>query len=279
MEKILLIVDGINPSTNALDFACYLARVTQSKLNAVFLENLINEERSVLNVAPAKKSTAHSPALYYNDHNAKVKLIEENIQRVKDACINRGVNFFISRDRGIPIDEIIEESRYADVLVIDATTTFGERFEGAPSQFVKDVLTHAECPVIIAPETFDAVDELVFSYDGSASSVFAIKQFTHILPHFRHTKVNIIQVMNDESLGNPDHYLFTKWLQAHYSDLHFEVLKGKTETELFEYLFKKKNVFVVMGAYSRNMLSQMLRKSHADLIIKTVTQPIFIAHP
>ena len=33
-----------------------------------------------------------------------------------------------------------------------------------------------------------------------------------------------------------------------------------------------------MGAYGRNDLSQFFKISHADILIKTVTQPIFIAH-
>jgi len=46
----------------------------------------------------------------------------------------------------------------------------------------------------------------------------------------------------------------------------------------FDYLFKRKNMFLVMGAYGRNALSQFFKRSHADLLIETVTQPIFIAH-
>ena len=48
MEKILLAVDAINPDNNSLEFACYLGRLTKSKITGVFLENLPIEERPLL---------------------------------------------------------------------------------------------------------------------------------------------------------------------------------------------------------------------------------------
>jgi len=47
MEKILLAVDAINPDKNTLEFACYLGRLTKSKVTGVFLENLVAGERPV----------------------------------------------------------------------------------------------------------------------------------------------------------------------------------------------------------------------------------------
>ena len=40
MEKILLAIDAINPDKNTLEFACYLGRLTKSKVTGVFLENV-----------------------------------------------------------------------------------------------------------------------------------------------------------------------------------------------------------------------------------------------
>lgn len=278
MEKILLAVDAIDPNYNALDFACYLARVTRSKVTAIFLENLVDDDRTVLQPAYLTDTAVKEKSFPFDEHSNRVKLVEDNIKRFKVACENREVNYNLFRDRGLPIDELINESRFADLLILDAATTFSKRFEGTPSEFVKDILSHAECAVIIAPESFDYIDELVFSYDGSASSVFAIKQFTHIFPQFVNKKVSVVQVTDDGDWNDPNRYIFKKWLEAHYNDMHFEALEGNIETQLFEYLFKRKNVFIVMGAYGRNFISRFFKRSNADLIIKTVTQPIFITH-
>ena len=44
MQKILLAIDAVNINMPALDFACYIGRLTNSKITAVFLENLVADE-------------------------------------------------------------------------------------------------------------------------------------------------------------------------------------------------------------------------------------------
>lgn len=278
MEKILLAINAINPDKNALEFACYLGRLTKSKITGVFLENLAAEEKPVIKQMHGMPYVDREVDEKSDEHKTKMALIERNIFFFKEECTKGEVSHRLHRDRGVPARELIEESRFADVLVVDADTSFNKLYDKVPTELVRDILKKAECPVIIAPETFEAVDEIIFTYNGSASSVFAIKMFTYLFPQLHDKKVSIIQVNESGKWQDPDKYKFNEWLKEHYTDLHFEALKGDTETELFAHLLKRKNIFLVMGAYGRNALSQFFKRSHADLLIKTVTHPIFIAH-
>jgi len=278
MEKILLAIDAINPDKNSLEFACYLAQLTKSKVTGVFLENLMSEERPVLKQVHGMAYMDWVVDEKSDEHKAKLELIEKNISFFKEGCITRGVNYCLHRDRGVPALELIGESRFADVVVVDAETSFNKRYEGSPTEFVRDILKQAECPVIIAPGSFKPIDEIIFTYNGSSSSVFAIKQFSYLFPQWHNKKVSILQVNDAGEWKDPDKYKFKEWLKDHYTDLHFEALKGDTDTRLVDCLLNRENVFVVMGAYGRNALSHFFKRSHADLLIKTATQPIFIAH-
>jgi hypothetical protein len=278
MEKILLAIDATNLDNNTFEFACYLGRLTKSKVTGIFLENLIAEEKPVLTELHGAAYTGHEIDTSSAAYKDKMEVVEKNIAFFKEGCISRGVNYSLHRNRGVPAHELIEESRFADAVVVDAETSFKKTFEGSPTEFVKDVLKKAECPVIIAPERFDGIDEIVFTYNGTASSAFAIKQFTYLFPQLYNEKVTIIQVNEKGEWHDKDKYNFKEWLKDHYTNMHFEALKGDADTKLFEYLFKRKNIFLVMGAYGRNALSQFFKHSPADLLIKTVTQPIFIAH-
>ncbi|WP_431215139.1 hypothetical protein ACQ86N_10690 [Puia sp. P3] len=57
MEKILLAIDSQNLDENAVDFACYLARLTGPKLTAIFLDNLVSEEEVTVNMGEARAVT------------------------------------------------------------------------------------------------------------------------------------------------------------------------------------------------------------------------------
>lgn len=248
MEKIILALDAEHVTAAAIDFSCYLARVTNSRLTGVFLEGILPE---------------------YTNANIKV---------FRQCCEERGAEAHIHRDRGIPLDELVEESRFADLLVVDPETSFEKRKAGASGKFVKDVLQEAECPVILAPYSFHSVDEIVFAYNGSASSVFAIKQFTYLFPQWRDKQVTIIDVKEENDNAIEHQYKMKEWLKAHYTNVELKVLTGDPSDQLFGQLIDKKNAIVVIGAYGRSMLSNFFQRSHAHLIVKTVNLPIFITH-
>jgi hypothetical protein len=276
MEKILLAVDAINPDNNSLEFACYLGRLTKSKITGVFLDNLSIEERPLLKKVLANADNAEGEEL--SEPKDKMELIEKNISFFEEGCINREVNYRLYLDGGNPAGKLIEESRFADLLVLDAAMSFHKHYEGIPTEFAREVLKKAECPVIIAPESFDAIDEIIFSYDSSSSSLFAIKQFTYLFSQLKDKKVTLLQVNESGEWQGEDKNKFKEWLREHYTGLQFVALKGKSEIVLFDYLFNRKNIFLVMGAYGRTTISQFLKHSHADLLMNTITQPIFIAH-
>jgi hypothetical protein len=279
MEKILLVIDAVYPNKNALDFACYLGRLTRSKVTGVFLENKELKDSPVLKQLHKLTHAPFSEEENIEDPKARhEQLVEKNIARFKEGCICRDVNYNLHRDRGMPVEELVQESRFADLIVTDAAVSFQQQFEGIPSEFVRELLKKAECPVIIAPETFEPVNEIVFAYNGSPSCIFAIKQFTYLFPQLSNTKASIIQVNSNGQWQGTHKQQLKEWLSDHYTNLHFEAIKGTADTKLFNYLYNKKNMFLVMGAYGRNPLSEFFKPNPADMLIKTVTQPIFITH-
>lgn len=263
MEKILLAIDAIKPDKNTLEFACYLARLTKSKITGVFLENAVLADTVTDGV---------------KDRKAMSCLPEDNIRWFNEKCINEETRHDLHTDHGVTVKELVAESKYADLVIVDAETSFNKLYEGSPTKFVTEFLKDSECPVVIAPEEFDGIDEIILAYDGSSSSIFAIKQFTYLFPQLSNKKISVVQVSRDGRWTEQEKDKFSKWLKNHYTDLNFIALKGETDTALFDFLLRRKNIFLVMGAYGRSNISQLLKHSRAELIIKTITQPIFIAH-
>lgn len=278
MEKILLVMGEDELSMRALDFACYLGRLTHSTITGVILENLPADQRPMLTAGQGLSSVNWNIDEPSSQYTRKRSSMEATLSRFKDACENRSVQCRIHRDWGVPAECVVYESRFADLIVVDAATSFHPAFEGTPTEFVKDILKDAECPVIIAPENFDGFNEIVFAYDGSRSSASAIKQFTYLLPELDDKKVILLQINEDGEWTADEKRRWTEWLVNHYSAIGFQALKGAVDDKLFDYLFGRKNCMVVMGAYGRNSVSRFFKKSHADRIIKTMTLPIFISH-
>ncbi|MDF2382503.1 universal stress protein [Nostoc ellipsosporum NOK] len=278
MKQILLAIDASSPDKSSINFACYLAALTGSRITGVFLENLVANEEPVL-----RKTFGATYIDWQLDENSeaykeKCAQTEQHIAAFEHACRERNVRCSIHRDKGSPTAEMINESRYADVLIVDADTSFNKRYDGVPSGFVRDILKESECPVIIAPADFYAIDEIVFAFDNSRSAAFAIKQFTYLFPALSDRKVTVLLVNKTGIWPEHEKASIRGWLQNNYSAIGFEVLKGDEEDQLFTYLSRRLNTFIVMGAYGRSELSRFFHESAADLLIKTVTRPIFITH-
>ena len=277
MEKILLAINSSKINVNTINFACYIANLTGSKLTAVFLEHLRREEMPALKAFHG--GVYVESVLQLDPQNSeRLNQWEQNVHVFENACKNRGVTCCIHRKKGVPTEEVVLESRFADMLIVDAEMSFHDKPETLPTQFVKEVLAKSECPVVIAPYSFYGINEIVFADDGSASSAFAIKQFSYLLPELSDKKITILQVDESGNLPTIDNHKIRELLQMHYGAIEFQFLQGKAGDELYGYLLSRKNTFVVMGAFGRNMISTFFKHSTAELLIKTINAPIFIAH-
>jgi nucleotide-binding universal stress UspA family protein len=273
MEKILLAMDGYSQNTYAIDFACYLARLTHSRLTGVFLEGTPEGgEPAITRLEELATVGQVSEVAYAADP------VLEHVHQFREACLCREVRAKVHRDRGVPVADILLESRFSDLIVVDPETSFRNTEKAFPGRFIRDVLLTAECPVLVSPYSFDSLDEVIFAYNGTSSSVFAIKQFTYLFPEFKHKKAIVVNVCDGEVSAIEEQFKMKEWLSAHYEAVDFVLLKGDASDELFGYLLERKNAIVVLGAYGRGILSRFLRPSHASLLMRTINLPIFIAH-
>lgn len=277
MEKILLVVFGSAPAANALEFACRLSGMSRSKLAGYFFES------SQYAVHPVMKTVYGMPYVEtivsadIPDQEVKRRKMEEHIRLFESTCDQKGIPASVHYLQEPIMEELIAESRFADLIVVDAAASYTLETKEEPTPFIKDLLAGSQCPVIIAPAANTPVDEIVFCYDGSPSALFAMKQFTYLLQELTDTKGTIVQVKKGDPAPEEKKRAMA-WLSRHFSYTDYVMLEGDPEDELITYLLKKKYIMVVMGAYGRNIVSRFFKHSHADLLIKTLAYPLFITH-
>jgi hypothetical protein len=269
MKRVIVPVDARQVNVNMLDFASFIAKLTHSKLTGIFFENKTVAEPVKEMAYPAQQAVPAEPG---------ANVIEEGVRLFTEACNNRGANCTVHHDEGMPAVDIIKESRFAELIIVDPEMSFREKKKEIPSGLIKELLAKSECPVMLAPFSFYGIDEIVFAYDGSAASVFAIKQFIYLFPELTEKKLTVLQVNEPGNDNIIEKDKIGELLQMHFSGIGFKLLHGKAGDELLGYLLGKKNMIVVMGAFGRSMLSAFFRHSTADLIVKTINLPVFIAH-
>lgn len=181
-------------------------------------------------------------------------------------------------DRNKPLRELVSESRYADLIILNPGLSPDKNDSGIPTEFVKRSLEKSECPVIVASGSFETVDRLIFAYDGTLNSLYAIKQFSYLFPQFTDTPIALVEVLPEGRDCMTEKHKLHDWLGMHYSDVTLVTLRGNRPDELIEYLTDIDNAIIVMDGFGRGMLSKLLSPSVSAPVVGMIGLPVFIAH-
>ncbi len=276
MEKIMIAMDNGLIHENTVRFACYLAKLTNSGLTGIFLEDMVISD-TVFVQESAGQVTIRESVILDDPSDDMDEQLEENMDVFDVITRQEGVEAVMDLEEGIPAVELLDKTRFADLLVLDARTSFSAYYEGAPTRFVRDMLKDVECPVVIAPEQFSGIDNILFCYHRSKSFVFAIKQFLYLFPTLKGKHAKIVFINEQDKPDQEEQDALTDWLKCHFADVEILILDGESRRAFFTYLLTKKTDFLVMGAYGRGLLNSFF-ESDEQQAHTTTSLPIFIAH-
>ena len=278
MKKFLAVFDGYKMSKSTLDYAIQMAQVTKAHLVGVFLDEFIYRTYSVTKII--KTYEDYDSVIKKLDAKDKVKRDNAAIQFQK-ACEKAKITFSIHRDKSIALQELKHESMFADLIIINEYETFTKYKEQLPTRFIKDLLGDVQCPVLVVPNAFKQVDKIVLLYDGGPSSLYAVKMFSYLFGDLQDLPIEVYTVKDHfmSSLRLPDNKLMREFIKRHFPKATFTVVKGDAEKQIQSYLRNhKENELVVLGAYRRTELSRWFKTSMADILMKELDTPLFIAH-
>lgn len=278
MKKIIAAFDGLKYSTSTRDYAINLAKQNNTHLVGIFLDDSIYTSYKIYDLIEEKGGVSEE----------KMKKLEEKDRAKRSAaaedfeasCKKAGIQYNVHHDKKIAIRELKHESIYADLLIIDAKETLTHYTEKLPTRFIRDLLSDAQCPVLIVPQKYKPITKILLLYDGAPSSVFAVKMFSYTLPLLKDFETVIISVNPvNATLHLPDNALMKEFMKRHYPTAKYIIKKGWAEEEIVKYLKEnQENTLVVLGAYQRGAVSRWFKESMADILMKEVKQPLFIAH-
>jgi len=273
MKKIIISLDGEHFPKGAFGFAKDINAKNNILLAGIFLSPV---DYSKLLAYAGMESLAVIPEwMIKNEDNV---LVNKNISLFKKACLAAGIEYRIHRDIDLmAISSLVEESRFADTLLISTELFYENVSKQQPNFYLEEVLKRSECPVMMLPENYEEPGQVVLTYDGNESSVFAIKQFACIFPELAEKPTTLLCIKSHED-ELPEYDLITELVTAHYPDLNVQTLHLKQKNDFAEWMSSKPNSFIVMGAFSRAWFSQLFKKSFASGVIHDVKMPLFISH-
>lgn len=271
MKKVIIAFEGTHYSTGAYELAKTLNEREKILLVGVFLPTFDFTEMTYV----IGGGGMYMPIQMEIDHNK----MDENIGRFESECVKNGIEFRVHKDApSYAIDTLQKESRFADLMIIGSQQFYDYLQQDVADEFIRDILHDVECPVIVAPENFAFPENVILAYDGTRSSVFAIKMFAYLFGDS--WKGNAILVYATRKLHNalPDEDYIKELASRHFSVLTFQQLELAKLDYFHTWMQDIKDPILVTGAFGRSGWSEIFKKSFCFSDIHENKYPVFIAH-
>ncbi len=270
MKKILVILNGRVIPEHVTTTAIELAKTTLSNLHAVFVNSSLDlhEYNYAFPNDLALTETSYTSETVEQEDNSILTL---NKQLLKDICSRNNTTLSIENDQHITLGKLIELSAFSDLILMDATENINE-------YHVIDLLAKSRCPVYLVSRETVSVENIILAYDGSYSSIHAIRQFSRLFPQMRHLATTLVHIASDENEDFPREKNIKTWLPDNFNDVQFKIIRGEVKESLVNYVRSVANPLVVMGSFGRSSMSRLFHKSIANAVIADGRSALFITH-
>jgi hypothetical protein len=277
MKKIIAAIDGLKYSSSTTDYAIHLSQLIGAHLIGVFLDDPTYHSYKIYDLIQSEGGVSEKKMEYLEEEDSHARQLATS--QFDMACRRSGIEFSVHHDKKIAIHELIHESIFADLLVINCRETMTHYPEGSPTRFLRDVLASVECPVLVVPDQFEPIEKITLLYDGQPSSVFAIKLFSYLFPSLMKLRTEVLNVKSAlDGSHLPDNRLLREFMKRHFPWAVYTILQGYPEAEIIRHLeYQPQSEMVVLGARRRPVVSRWLKPQMAHELIRDLHSPIFIA--
>jgi len=272
MKKVLLVFDGNHFSEGSFRMANFINEHEPILATGVFLQSV--DYRDIIGYSGVNSGSSVTISTPQTDESAILK----NIATFESRCQHAGMEFRTHKDTDLfALEELQKETRFADLMILSVELFYNNIGDEQPNDYLKRVLRQTECPVMLVPETFELPNKVMLAYDGKPDSVFAIKQFTYLFPHFYQWETRLI-TLEEEGESIPHQELIQELATKHFSNLTIEAVTSVTEKTFDAWVSDQTDHIIVSGAFGRSELSTLFHKSFISRLIEQHCVPVFVTH-
>jgi hypothetical protein len=272
MKKILIISEGSNFPKTAFEFACEINKKELVLLTGVFFPQI--DYSTVWNYGPGIRGSALYPII---DRDLEKNTQDKNIQHFEECCIRNDIEFRVHKDfHDFYLPEFKKETRFADLAIISEETF---KFNGNMQEeddYLGELLSISECPILILPKKFDSLCLNVLAYDGSSTSMYAIKQFANLFPELSKNETLLVYTSEGNSKTLPDEKLMEEFVTRHFPNLTVCSLQNSPRKDFTSWIESKPGAIIITGAFGRSAFSRLFKKSFITQILIDNKLPVFI---
>jgi nucleotide-binding universal stress UspA family protein len=275
-KKILLPTDGSDYSKTALQYGIYISRIVEAQLAGLQIVDIKIIQGPVFNDIFGSVSLSPYPEF--------LTVIEEGLNERADTilsdfrkqCETAGLLPEVRKVTGIIDDEIVEESKNADLIILAQR---GEHFPISRSILLgstaEAVVRKSGKPVLVTPEHFKEIEAIGLAYDGSRSAGNALQIAAELSSKARWPLTSII-ITPDGNLAAELRKKIEDALAPYDIDNEIIVLQGREEKEIIKFINEGAVELMLMGAYGHSRFKELLLGSTTSYVIRNSRIPVLL---
>ncbi len=275
MKRILVALDGSAFSRAALDYACYLAKAQRAQLTGIAIIDLPGIQRSIGPVPLG--ATAYAADLEQHKLKEAQAQARAVLKHFDQTCRERRVRGRALTKEGVPFTEIVEESKYHDLVIIGLKTFFRYGAMKEPGDTLVKLLKHGIRPVLAVPDRYRPVEEILVAYDGSTPAAKAAHQFLQF-GLWRNRNVTVLTVSDDRQKGDELLGKLGAYFQSYGIEVKKVLRRGDPAEVILSYAVTSKADLLVIGAHGRQNIRSFVFGSVTKKILRQARLPLFIYH-
>jgi hypothetical protein len=271
MKKALIIFGGAGFSQGAFEFARRLNELEPLLLVGVFIPQM-----SYLGLWAPDPIGGYDfiPLL-----EEEIKAMKKNSRRFETACRDNKIACRVHATfLNFTMADLKTKTRFSDLLIIGSDKFYENIVGEDPDDYLRDVLHTSECGTIVIPEDFDFPEQNIFTYNGSESSVYAIKQFIYLFPEFSKNQSTIVYAKEDDDAIIPEEDEIKELIQPHLPKADFLKLEIEPKKYFSTWVSEQKHTILIGGSFGRPRIGELFKKSFFNKVIAENFLPVFVAH-
>jgi nucleotide-binding universal stress UspA family protein len=277
IKSILVALDGSEHADAALQHALWLGERLKATLVGLHVIDIVSIEGSFFH--DISGSLGFEP---YLDFSSKMRdalrergrVILETFTR---RCADRNVPCDTSLGMGIVPNEICDQARTADLVVIGHRGVNEQFSTGLLGSTTESVTRKSPKPVFVAPMAFRPVTKPLLAYDGSpraSAAMHAAAELTSTLG----LPLTVLHVAREgANQGEKVLEEARRYLQSYGIALTCELVTGHANERIVEAIAQRGHDLLFIGAYGHSRIIEMVLGSTTEYVLRNSPCPLFLA--
>ncbi len=275
-KSILVALDGSEHADAGLSYALWLAERLRATLTGLHVLDIVSIEGSFFH--DVSGSLGFEPYLDFSSkmrealHERGRVLLDAFVQR----CRDRNVRCDTALPMGIIANEICDQARTADLVVVGHRGLNEQFSTGLLGGTTESVTRKSPKPVLVSPIRFEPIRRPLLAYDGSQRASAALHAAAEVTSALG-LPLTVLHVVRD---GTTDPRVLDearRYLESYAVEVRYTTVAGHPHERISDAIADGEHDLVFIGAYGHSRIIEMVLGSTTEFVLRNSPRPVFLA--